>query len=175
MIVHYGHSCLIPVSQVSIKTLYVFVEIGIDNIHLSASVRRNFPSNREAFRKVVLGAERGQVGGAVPVQMEPSSQSVDKQGVEGDGDPGISDNTKLALVSTIQFVAAAQSLKENLSAELPELEVDKDKDGAALVKPQDIFWRGAYDIVVPQSRPLSPGEVLGCTAPKLADDVDALM
>jgi 2-(3-amino-3-carboxypropyl)histidine synthase len=25
------------------------------------------------------------------------------------------------------------------------------------------------DVAVPQSRPLSPGEVLGCTAPRLAD------
>jgi 2-(3-amino-3-carboxypropyl)histidine synthase len=177
MIVHYGHSCLIPVSQVSIKTLYVFVEIGIDNAHLSASVRRNFPSSREAFQKVVLGAERGQVGGAVPVQMEAPRPNTDTGLEETAADPTKAevDKTKLALVSTIQFVAAAQSLKENLSSALPELEADKDKDGSALVKPQDIFWRGAYDIVVPQSRPLSPGEVLGCTAPKLADDVDALM
>ena len=177
MLVHYGHSCLIPVSQVSIKTLYVFVEISIDNAHLAASVRRNFPSSREAFRAVVLGAERGQVGGAVPVQMESHPVTVPdghNGSQQGEGERGeierVLEPTKLALVSTIQFVAAAQSLKDALSTALPEL----DGEDTALIKAKDIFWRGAYDITVPQSRPLSPGEVLGCTAPKL-DDVDALM
>jgi diphthamide synthase subunit DPH2 len=32
-----------------------------------------------------------------------------------------------------------------------------------------------FTIVIPQSRPLSPGEVLGCTSPRLPDGVDALM
>lgn len=31
-----------------------------------------------------------------------------------------------------------------------------------------------YNISVPQCKPLSPGEILGCTAPKLTD-VDAIM
>lgn len=78
--------------------------------------------------------------------------------------------TKLALVSTIQFVAAAQALKDDLSSALPM----KEEGDSAMVRPKDIFWRGAYDITVPQARPLSPGEVLGCTAPKLSE-VDALM
>ena len=30
-------------------------------------------------------------------------------------------------------------------------------------------------LAVPQSRPLSPGEVLGCTAPVLAADTDAIV
>lgn len=32
-----------------------------------------------------------------------------------------------------------------------------------------------FEIIVPQVKPLSPGEILGCTAPKLAGDVDALL
>lgn len=44
------------------------------------------------------------------------------------------------------------------------------------VKAEELgVWRGAYEIVIPQVKPLSPGEVLGCTAPKLEADVDALM
>jgi 2-(3-amino-3-carboxypropyl)histidine synthase len=85
--------------------------------------------------------------------------------------------TRLALVSTIQFVAAIQSLRTDLEAVLPELEgQDEDRDNMlAKMRQADIgVWRGRYDIKIPQSRPLSPGEVLGCTAPKLAD-VDALM
>jgi 2-(3-amino-3-carboxypropyl)histidine synthase len=41
-IVHYGHSCLVPISQMTIKNvLYVFVEIGIDMKHLIDSIAFN--------------------------------------------------------------------------------------------------------------------------------------
>ncbi|KAJ1568312.1 Diphthamide biosynthesis protein 1 [Cladochytrium tenue] len=94
--VHYGHSCLIPVTVTTIKTLYVFVEIGIDMTHLLATVRLNF-----------------------------------------------SPPARLVLVSTIQFVTALQAARRALSA-----------DG--------------FRVTVPQSRPLSSGEILGCTAPAVA-------
>lgn len=32
-----------------------------------------------------------------------------------------------------------------------------------------------YDVLVPQCRPLSPGEILGCTSPRLDHRVDAIM
>ncbi|XP_033123551.1 2-(3-amino-3-carboxypropyl)histidine synthase subunit 1-like [Anneissia japonica] len=56
--------------------------------------------------------------------------------------------TSLAFVSTIQFVAALQASCSQL----------KDK----------------YKIQVPQSKPLSPGEILGCTAAQL-QEVDAVI
>ncbi|KAK4547869.1 Diphthamide biosynthesis protein 1 [Oleoguttula mirabilis] len=42
LLVHYAHSCLIPVSVTAIKTLYVFVDIQIDTPHLLATIERNF-------------------------------------------------------------------------------------------------------------------------------------
>lgn len=47
-IVHYGHSCLVPIPDMTISNvLYVFVEIGIDIRHLLDSVAFNFqPSDR---------------------------------------------------------------------------------------------------------------------------------
>ncbi|KIW01187.1 hypothetical protein, variant [Verruconis gallopava] len=42
LLVHYAHSCLIPVSVTQIKTLYVFVDISIDVQHVLDTVRRNF-------------------------------------------------------------------------------------------------------------------------------------
>ncbi|XP_072548076.1 2-(3-amino-3-carboxypropyl)histidine synthase subunit 1 [Salminus brasiliensis] len=101
--VHYGHSCLIPIDATAgIKMLYVFVDIQMDTAHFLDTLRFNFP-------------------------------------------PGHS----LALVSTIQFVAALQAV----SAEL---------------KPD-------YEVLVPQCRPLSPGEILGCTSPRLAKNVNAII
>lgn len=174
MIVHYGHSCLIPVSQTALKTLYVFVEIAIDSQHLALSVRRNFPSARQAFRQHVLGAEEASPGGKVSIGLEPSAEQP-RQAEEEDTMP-----TRLALVSTIQFVAAVQSLKTDLDNALPPLgtlslnEPDPDAALAKVAKAELGVWRGKYEVTVPQVKPLSPGEVLGCTAPKLSD-VDALI
>ncbi|KAF8252385.1 Diphthamide synthesis, partial [Wilcoxina mikolae CBS 423.85] len=46
LLVHYAHSCLIPVDVTAIKTLYVFVTIGIDSEHLLATMQRNFVSGK---------------------------------------------------------------------------------------------------------------------------------
>lgn len=177
LIVHYGHSCLIPVSQTSIKTLYVFVEIQIDVPHLCLSVRRNFPSDREAFKRAVIGADRAETGARVEIGME--APSADAAAAEAEAKENGELPTRLALVSTIQFVAAIQALREDLEKRLTPLEqdkVDEEQDGMlARMNAKDIgVWRGAYNVTIPQSRPLSPGEVLGCTAPKLKD-MDGVM
>ena len=99
--VHYGHSCLIPIDATLIKMLYVFVDIQIDNQHVMETLRFNFTPH-----------------------------------------------SSIALVSTIQFVAALQSIHRELQSE--------------------------FSVIVPQSRPLSPGEILGCTSPRLPL-VDALV
>ncbi|KAK9694105.1 Diphthamide biosynthesis protein 1 [Basidiobolus ranarum] len=99
--VHYGHSCLVPVDVTTIKTMYVFVDIGIDTQHFIETVKYNFT-------------------------------------------PG----SKLAVVGTIQFVTAIQGARGLLEAD--------------------------YTILVPQSKPLSPGEILGCTSPKLLEQ-DAII
>ncbi|KAG0477726.1 hypothetical protein HPP92_012445 [Vanilla planifolia] len=105
LLVHYGHSCLVPVPSSRLPVLYVFVDIRIDVPRLVSSVRSAFPSPN-----------------------------------------------RLALAGTVQFVGAIHASKPLLVA-----------DG--------------YDIVVPQAKPLSPGEVLGCTAPTIpkASSIDAII
>ncbi|KAK9882679.1 hypothetical protein WA026_022730 [Henosepilachna vigintioctopunctata] len=96
LLVHYGHSCLIPIDQTTgVKVLYIFVDIKIDPLHFLETIKYNFP-----------------VG------------------------------TKLALVSTIQFLTSLQAV----ASELKE---------------------SGYEVSLPQSKPLSGGEILGCTAPVL--------
>lgn len=98
MLIHYGHSCLIPIDQTSgIKVLYIFVDIKIDSLHFVESVKLNFPTGK-----------------------------------------------KLALVSTIQFVATLH----HVANELRDL---------------------GFEVTVPQTKPLSPGEILGCTSPRLPE------
>eukprot|EP00252_Welwitschia_mirabilis_P006991 TRINITY_DN1798_c0_g1_i1.p1 TRINITY_DN1798_c0_g1~~TRINITY_DN1798_c0_g1_i1.p1 ORF type:complete len:466 (+),score=64.61 TRINITY_DN1798_c0_g1_i1:261-1658(+) len=94
-LIHYGHSCLVPIDHTRIPCLYVFVDIQIDLQDFLETIRHNFkPSDR------------------------------------------------LCLAGTIQFASAIHSAKAALSNEYP-------------------------NIVVPQVKPLSPGEVLGCTAPSM--------
>ncbi|KAH9482606.1 2-(3-amino-3-carboxypropyl)histidine synthase subunit 1 [Psilocybe cubensis] len=177
MLVHYGHSCLVPLDQTTIKTLYVFVEIGIDSNHLVQSIRMNFPDDRETFHRNLLDAEEARaqipigthigVGRNLRIEQAPSAEStvVDEEPVSSTSRAP----TRLALVSTIQFVAALQRLKEDLSVDLSQQET-----GALSNSHKYNLWTGKYDTVIPRSKPLSPGEILGCTAPRLTD-VDALI
>lgn len=90
--------------------------------------------------------------------------------------------TRLALVSTIQFVAALQRLKEDLVTECADnpSPVRSEENGVETVQSDVLavshpkMWTGRYEATIPRSKPLSPGEILGCTAPRL-QDVDALM
>ena len=54
------------------------------------------------------------------------------------------------MVSTIQFVATLHSVAKELREE------------------------SGYDVTIPQARPLSAGEILGCTSPQIKD-VDILV
>lgn len=38
-LVHYGHSCLVPVDVTDLPCMYVFVDIKLDYEHLLASIR----------------------------------------------------------------------------------------------------------------------------------------
>ncbi|QRW02198.1 diphthamide biosynthesis protein [Ceratobasidium sp. AG-Ba] len=192
MLVHYGHSCLVPIDTTTIKTLYVFVEIAIDAEHLTNTVRMNFPSSRKTFRERLL-TERDDVrtgdridAGRPTLAIEAPSEDEKGKGTDEQGD----EPTRLALVSTIQFVAAVQKLKDDLSAEVSE-EPALGGSGTGIgvrASPAGLIttsgeigehtvprlWPGRYEASIPRSKPLSPGEILGCTAPKLGD-VDALL
>jgi 2-(3-amino-3-carboxypropyl)histidine synthase len=101
LLVHYAHSCLVPVDVTRIRTLYVFVDIQIDTSHLVKTLEKNFAGKT------------------------------------------------IAMVGTIQFNATLHGVK-------PVLE------------------RAGFKVVVPQIMPLSKGEILGCTSPKIAD-VDLIL
>lgn len=103
LLVHFGHSCLVPVSATRVPCMYVFVEITFDPSHLIATIRAN-----------------------------------------------IAKEEHLAIMGTIQFAPAVAAAREALGEEYPNM------------------W-------VPQEKPLSPGEVLGCTSPKLPAGTSTLV
>ena len=99
-LVHYGHSCLVPIDVTAgddggFMTLYVFVDIQLDALHLQATLERNFDAG-----------------------------------------------ARLTLASTIQFAASLQAMAPRLLQAFPQVDI-------------------------PQAKPLSRGEVLGCTSPQL--------
>lgn len=170
---------LVPMTETMIKTLYVFVEISIDSRHLHQSIRMNFPDDRQEFYVSLLKSEESDknipVGTHLP---KPQHLAINLSGT--DDSVSVREPTRLALVSTIQFVAALQRLKEDLSVEYTEerglrpVHRLENGDVGELSNAGPTFSRGKYETTIPRSKPLSPGEILGCTAPRLSD-VDALM
>ncbi|KZT12542.1 Diphthamide synthesis [Laetiporus sulphureus 93-53] len=196
MLVHYGHSCLVPIDQTTIKTLYVFVEIAIDLSHLVQTIRLNFPNDRRRFHEALLDSD--ETDSQIPAGRPLTAGHYLR--IEGPSPAKLSDEkvlttathqtqelpyelTRLALVSTIQFVAALSRLKDDLTTEVPDYEplrrpagmiegLEAGSDESSVGQPR--LWTGRYDATIPRSKPLSPGEILGCTAPTLGD-VDALI
>ncbi|KAF8633679.1 hypothetical protein AX15_001290 [Amanita polypyramis BW_CC] len=188
MLIHYGHSCLVPIDQTRIKTLYVFVEISIDSVHLEQTVRFNLPSDRQSFCELLLSNDSdahlpagSQLG---HLQIEGPSKTEQHDGTDT-GPTAVPKPTRLALVSTIQFVTALQRLKEDLTVDMivPNSPSTGPLPRISSMPPPAVpepltgkreFWAGKYDVTVPRSKPLSPGEILGCTAPRLGN-VDAIL
>lgn len=105
-IVHYAHSCLVPIDLTQIKVLYVFVTINMDETHLIKTLEKNFPSG-----------------------------------------------SRIAAFGTIQFNPTIHSIKEKL------------------LNSEHMLY-----IIPPQIKPLSKGEVLGCTSQRLEkDQIDAMV
>ena len=126
--IHYGHSCLVPVTKTFVKTLYVFVEIVIDVDHVEALIK-----------KYLL--------------LKDISEE-ETEGLGLDSVERIRKMTRIALVSTVQFISTVHVVKQRLS---------------------DLCTALNIQLYIPQSRPLSSGEVLGCTAPRLPSDVDGIL
>ncbi|WCJ18456.1 2-(3-amino-3-carboxypropyl)histidine synthase subunit 1 [Euphorbia peplus] len=95
LLIHYGHSCLVPIDNTKIPCVYVFVDIKINVERLVSTIKLN-----------------------------------------------LGECERVILAGTIQFGSGIREAK-------PELE------------------RLGFEVLIPQSKPLSAGEVLGCTAPTM--------
>lgn len=102
LLIHYGHSCLIPVTEMKIRVLYIFVDIIIDIEHVE-----------KIIRKIYLKANQ-------------LNDQLNKE--------------KISMIGTIQFNNTVNMLNNKM---------------------KDILY-------VPQCKPLSRGEVLGCTSPLIS-------
>ncbi|WFD20196.1 2-(3-amino-3-carboxypropyl)histidine synthase [Malassezia caprae] len=154
--------CLVPVDQTMIRTLYVFVEILVDSTHLLHTIRANFPSDSAQFHKTVLTAPGEQAQPVVPVHASNMERRP----------------THLALVGTIQFIAAIQGIRDALTEGPTPTDTQRAISLGEAHEEEEppVTEDGVYAVTVPQIKPLSPGEILGCTSPKLdATSVDAIL
>jgi len=138
LLVHYGHSCLVPLTCTVIPCLYVFVEIRVDVQHLVDCVKLTF-SEEEKERQKVGNTGEGKNG--------------------SDGSDGTSDSAPIRIIEalvmgTVQFRSAVVESALRLNNAASALE-------AVSPSPDQV----QFQAIVPQAKPLSPGEVLGCTAP----------
>lgn len=106
LLIHFGHSCLIPITEMETRVLYIFVDIKIDIDHLYQLIINNFTG-------------------------------------------------KVAIIGTIQFNASVNKLKRLIESKSKENNLD-------------------ISAMVPQIKPLSPGEVLGCTSPVISGVTDVI-
>lgn len=167
----------VPVDQTSIRTLYVFVEIAIDPDHVCATIRTNFPALHSEFQESIIEAQ-------------DRAHSIEKPKMHIDfeeNDDRVFDKrpTHLVLVATVQFINSLHALKDRLEhSETREQFFDVGSSngvtdiGQKLLasegsrgEPKPVlqsFWHSSpYRITIPQVKPLSAGEILGCTSPKL--------
>jgi 2-(3-amino-3-carboxypropyl)histidine synthase len=109
LLIHYGHSCLVPLQHTVVPCLYVFVEIQLDVKHLV-----------DCLHKTLLE----QFG------ITSTTRSTD--------------DIHIYVLGTVQFRHALAEAKNLLITE-----------------------KACANVSIPQAKPLSPGEVLGCTSPTL--------
>lgn len=110
LLVHYGHSCLVPLQHTAVPCLYVFVEIQMDVAHFVDCL-------------------------ALTLQEQHDIEKI----------------ANVHLLGTVQFRHALLDAKLQMEAKLPS----------------------QIDISIPQVKPLSPGEVLGCTSPVLPETLSS--
>jgi 2-(3-amino-3-carboxypropyl)histidine synthase len=119
----------------------------------------------EINSQIPLGQKIGPASQTLRIE-ESSKRNTDAEGA-ADETPEL---TRLALVSTIQFVSALHRLKDDIVSEYE----DQMTPLTGTTIPFRRFWTGKYEAIIPRSKPLSPGEILGCTAPRLGD-TDAIV
>jgi 2-(3-amino-3-carboxypropyl)histidine synthase len=49
LLIHYGHSCLVPITETKRKVMYVFVEISIDVQHFIDTIVYNFDDKSKNY------------------------------------------------------------------------------------------------------------------------------
>lgn len=118
LLVHYGHSCLVPLQHTVLPVLYVFCEIQVHVPHLVECL-------------------------IATLQQQAAATSAFTTNNSASSNGSSACNHHIYLLGTVQFRHCLVTAQEML------------------------IERGYENVTIPQCKPLSPGEVLGCTSPTL--------
>ena len=127
LLVHYGHSCLVPVDVTSIPCLYVFVDIAIDVDHLVETIRLNFPAAQQQQPVEQQQPHPQHLEQQQPheQQQQAEQQQQQQRCQQQQQQQQQSQPPRLVLAGTIQFSSAIQLAKLRLAAEYPHLTIPK--------------------------------------------------
>jgi 2-(3-amino-3-carboxypropyl)histidine synthase len=160
LLIHYGHSCLIPVTQLALKNcLYIFVDIFFDYRPLVQLILKKFCTNNvtESDNASFNNALNKNDSSAMLIKETKEPFSLTTSSVISETNilqlhsllPSHRPLT-VALMGTIQFSSVIFSVQKAL--------------------------QGAHiTLLIPQELPLTSGEVLGCTSPKIHESVDVVI
>jgi 2-(3-amino-3-carboxypropyl)histidine synthase len=153
LLIHYGHSCLVPIQHTIVPVQYVFVEIQFYIPHLVQSLAATlFPTGQPHHPPEEL-----------QTSLTTNSPRLDDAFVNNMKNLLLGSQQEerlhLYLLGTIQFRHALVEVREQLMLLYEQLQSETTNDQAQIPK--------CFTISIPQCKPLSPGEVLGCTSPVL--------
>lgn len=165
MMIHYGHSCLVPVNVTTIIVMYVFVEIFFDSSHLV-----------ECLKNLALTSSSSQSSSSSSIEttsQQPSSSNstvTTYQTSVVSAESQANSNKKIALLGTVQFISILHQVSEKLMNARTPSNSNGDHDSINTTNENKLY----KSISIPQVRPLSMGETPGCTAP-LITGVDSFV
>lgn len=202
LLVHYGHSCLVPVGITAVPCLYVFVTIQADVDHLVRCVRETFyvpqeEGKGEGERAIAVAGAGGDASAhksVVNAGNDPLSANGDAATANGGGGGGGRASAAAAGAAGAALSAGAEKDAPSPPAAAPA-STDPATSLACLSRPlgarlaiagtiqfapsvalaRELLASDRECAVVPRIEPLSAGEVLGCTAPTLPPGIDAVV
>jgi len=156
-LIHYGHSCLVPVAVTNSEAAVVGgLGGGSDDVADGATGHEGHeggaaPPLRTLYVFVEIAIDVAHLVACVRANF------------------GATPHKPLTIMGTIQFATALHEAAAQLRAsKLPGKAAGDDaSDAASTAAGGDAACGGFSDVLVPQAKPLSPGETLGCTSPRL--------
>ncbi|KAI5148443.1 2-(3-amino-3-carboxypropyl)histidine synthase [Enteropsectra breve] len=140
ILVHYGHSCLVPVTEMSTRLLYIFVEIAIDIEHLYDIIVSNFTGPVAIIGTIQFNTAVNKLKRLINQRQR---ERISCCGMHGDGLINASIN----------------------KTEFNKTETNEIRDSDNCINKKCCNSCSCVSSTIPQVKPLSPGEVLGCTSP----------
>ena len=228
LLIHFGHSCLVPITEMETRTLYIFVDIKIDVQHLYELIIQNFNDKVAIIGTIQFNSSVNKLKRLLDIKNREACSCKNQRESHFPDDNSLersvinTDLNKLNVDSSsrkevIHKEQTQDSFEITGSADLKEIEKNlpsagtqesvKSEQSLSIANSESFLTMKAHnsDIhnsslpnsfrleklninnsahslceckcvkpIVPQIKPLSPGEVLGCTSPVISGVKDVI-